>query len=152
MNNIFTCFSKSKIILVSFMILLTSATTFAREDFFLHPKFEPKIGYSAGVKVGNTLYIAGTTGSGTTMEEQIQSAYGKIEKVLKHYNTDFSHVVKETVFVTDIDALIKASDTRKAFYGHKPGTRYPASSWIGVDRLYDKRLMIEIELIVQLDQ
>ena len=140
-----------KYLFVSLILIVLTSSISARENFHLHPEFEPKIGYSGGVKVGNTLYIAGTTGSGATMAEQIKSAYEKIGKVLAHYKTDFSHVVKETVFVTDMDALIKASEVRREFFGTKPNTNYPASSWIGIERLYHPSLMIEIELIVQLD-
>ena len=140
-----------KYLLVSLILTLSALSVSARENFHLHPDFEPKIGYSGGVRVGNTLYISGTTGSGSTMAEQIKSTYEKIELVLKHYKTDFSHVVKETVFVTDMEALIKSSEVRRAFFGTKPNTNYPASSWIGVERLYHPSLMIEIELIVQLD-
>lgn len=115
--------------------------------FHLNEKGEQEWGYAQAVRVGDTLYLSGTTGRGATMADQVKNAYARIRRTLEHFGADFSDVVKETVFTTDIEALKAASGTRKEYYkGHTP-----ASSWIGIDRLFVPGIMVEIEVIAVLD-
>ncbi len=115
--------------------------------FHLSEKGEKEWGYAQAVRVGNTLYLSGTTGRGATMADQVKNAYERIRRTLEHFGADFGDVVKETVFTTDIEALKAASATRKEFYAG----RTPASSWIGIDRLFVPEIMVEIEVIAVLE-
>jgi 2-iminobutanoate/2-iminopropanoate deaminase len=116
--------------------------------FHLNEKGEKEWNYAQAVRVGNTLYVSGTTGRGATMEEQVRNAYERIGKTLTSFGADFGDIVKETVFTTDLDALKQARDARKAFYGEHT----PASSWIGIDRLFVPEVKIEVEVIAILGE
>jgi 2-iminobutanoate/2-iminopropanoate deaminase len=106
-------------------------------------EIEKAVGYAAAVRDGDTLHIAGTLGSGDTLQEQLQSAYRRIEKTLAHFGLTFADVVNERIYTTDFDALIAAEPARKAFYsGHTP-----AATWVQVSRLYLKEAQVEIELV-----
>jgi len=119
----------------------------ARETFHLHEQGEKEWGYAQAVRVGNTIYISGTTGRGETLEQQLQAAYDRISRTLAHFGAKPTQIVKETIFTTDMEALQAAQPSRRKFYGDHT----PASSWIGIDRLFVPPLKIEIEVIVVLD-
>jgi enamine deaminase RidA (YjgF/YER057c/UK114 family) len=117
--------------------------------FHLDDEGEKEWGYAKAVRIDDTLYLSGTTGGrGATMEEQVKIAYERIQRTLEHFGAGFDDVVKETIFTTDIEALKQARDVRTKFYG----AHTPASSWIGVERLFVPELKIEIEVIVNLDK
>ena len=117
------------------------------EIFYLDEKGEKEWGYAQAVRVDDTLYLSGTTGRGATMEEQIRNAYARIQRTLERFGARFDDIVKETIFTTDIEALKAARDARRAFYGEHT----PASSWIGVERLFVPEIKIEIEVIAIVD-
>ncbi len=114
--------------------------------------WEQEIGYSQAVRAGNMLYISGTVGADgrgqpADLDSQMKRAYAAIEKTLAHYGTDFSHVVMERIYTTDIDQLIRSQETRKQFYGQQ----CPAATWVEVKRLYQPADKIEIEVQVALN-
>jgi 2-iminobutanoate/2-iminopropanoate deaminase len=113
--------------------------------------FEQSFGYTQAIKVGDRIYISGsvsmddegkTLGVGD-MRTQIFNAYEDIRKSLEFYGADFSNIVKETVYTTDMEALLKAADERAKFY---KGLRFPVSSWIGVQQLVSPEFLIEVEV------
>ncbi len=64
---------------------------------------------------------------------------------LEAHGAGFDEVVKETIFTTDMDALLKASDVRFEFYDkERPAWRSPGSQ---VQRLVDPGFLVEIEVI-----
>lgn len=112
-----------------------------KEKFQLGP-WEDDIGYVQAVRVGNTLYISGSVGAGE-MPAAIKSAYDEIGQTLAAYQLTFAHVVKENVFTTQLDELIKHKAVRRAYYG----TDFPTASWVQVSRLYDPKFVIEVEVV-----
>ena len=113
--------------------------------------WEEQIGYSQAVQAGRTIYISGTVGANergfpTDMESQMQLAYAAIQKTMNHYGADFSNVVKEHIYTTDVEALKKCQGVRKKIYGDW----LPAATWVEVKRLYsaDAKLEIEVELVL----
>ena len=129
----------------------TRAAT-AKADTYHAGPWEESIGYSQAVRVGNMLYVSGTVGADAKgqpadLDGQMKKAYAGIQKTLAHYNADFSHVVMERIYTTDIEALIRSQDTRKQFYGASA----PAATWVEVKRLYGAADKIEIEVQVALD-
>ena len=106
--------------------------------------------YSHIVRVGNTLYIAGQVAAdasgkvvGTTMAEQIEQVLKNLQTALKSQGADFSHVVRITIYTTDVDAA-RAPDAAaiRAKYFAK---NLPASTLVGVTRLASPDYKIEIE-------
>jgi enamine deaminase RidA (YjgF/YER057c/UK114 family) len=106
--------------------------------------WEDEYGYRAAVRVGDTLHISGVTGKGP-VPDAVKHVYTVLGKILARHGLNFSHVVKETVFTTDLDALKAAKDVRLPFYRGD----YPAASWIGVSRLFQPDYVIEVELTAQ---
>lgn len=109
---------------------------------------EVKAPYVHAVKHNNTLYISGLTAFGTTaqqagMAEQAEEVFSQIQKVASAEGTDFSSLIKVTIFITsfeEIDAL------RKVLYRHY-GDALPASSLVEISRLFSPDLKIEIEAV-----
>jgi 2-iminobutanoate/2-iminopropanoate deaminase len=114
----------------------------AKEKFNLNKESEDAIGYAQAVKVGNTIYVSGSVGWGA-MENALVLAYDEIGKTLQAYNTGFANVIKENLYTTALDSVIKYKDIRRKYYG----TDYPAATWVEVKRLYDPGLVVEIEVI-----
>nr|WP_298994888.1 RidA family protein [uncultured Allomuricauda sp.] len=110
-----------------------------------HENVENGIGYSHAIKVGKTLFIAGTVdGQHDDMEAQIKTIYKYVEDTLKHYGASTADIVKENIYTTDLDEFKKNMGLRKSFY--KEG-KFPTSTWVQVERLFIPKLKVEIELI-----
>lgn len=128
-----------------FSLLLLSGALSAqvphKETFQLGP-WEKDIGYVHALRVGNTLYISGSVGSGA-MPKALEDAFETLRVSLAHYKLSFANVVKETIYTTDIEALKAAKEVRKKFYGND----FPTATWVQVSRLYEPDHVVEVELI-----
>jgi enamine deaminase RidA (YjgF/YER057c/UK114 family) len=114
--------------------------------------WEEQIGYSQAVRAGHTIYISGTVGANEKgfppeMESQMQLAYATIRKTMSHYGADFSNVVMERIYTTDMESLIKSQEARKKIYGDW----LPAATWVEVKHLYAPEAKLEIEVEVVLN-
>jgi len=116
-----------------------------KEKFNIDKAGEDKIGYAQAVRVGNTIYVSGSVGWGK-MDEALILAYDEIGKTLKNYNATFENVVKENLYTTALDSVIKYKDLRINYYGND----YPAATWVEVQRLYNPGLVVEIEVVAEL--
>ena len=125
-----------------------------RERISSGAKWEPIVGYSRAVKVGNRIYVTGTTALGEDGElvgigdayEQAKQCLLNIEKALKHLGAGFEHVVRTRMFVTDI--------SHWEDYGRAHGEVFrdimPATTMVEVSALIDPRMLIEIEADAEL--
>ncbi len=118
----------------------------AKEKFNLDKPGEEQVGYTQAVKVGSTIYISGSVGEGKDMRAQLRQAYEAIGKSLAKYGATFQNVVKENIFATDLDEMIKHKDVRRDFYKGD----WPAASWVGVKQLYVPALLVQVEVIAEL--
>jgi len=81
-----------------------------RENFSSGAPFEEKAGYSRAVRVGNMVFVGGTTTTNSRGEvegigdayQQTQIILQKIEEVLKRAGAKMSNVVRIRFYVTDI--------------------------------------------------
>jgi 2-iminobutanoate/2-iminopropanoate deaminase len=125
-----------------------------KQVFHLNP-YEKDFGYSQAVLVGKTLYISGTVpvdengrpAAPGDMAAQMRAAYANIRRTLAAHGAGFGEVVKETIFTTNMDALLKASDLRFEYYDKE---RLPAASWVEVRRLVDPGFLVQIEVVAEL--
>jgi 2-iminobutanoate/2-iminopropanoate deaminase len=110
--------------------------------------YDPPRRWAAASRVGNIVYLAGETGvDPDTMqavpggiEAQTEQACRNMATTLARFGMDLSHVVKLTMFMTDI-SMLPASGAARA--RHFPRTL--PSSAIGVRELAHPDLLIEIE-------
>ena len=147
---------KSRSILCTFLILCIfcyhvsgqdNTDKLKKEKFNINKAGEDQIGYSQAVKVGNTIYISGSVGWGK-MDDAIKLAYDEIDKTLKNYNASFANVVKENLYTTALDSVIKYKDIRLKYYGND----YPAATWVEVRRLYNPGIIVEVEVVAVLPE
>jgi enamine deaminase RidA (YjgF/YER057c/UK114 family) len=117
-------------------------------------KWESIVGYSRAVKVGNRIYVTGTTALGSDGEivgidnayEQSRQCLRNIESALQRLGAGLEHVVRTRMFVTDISLWEE--------YGRAHGEFFreimPATTMVEVSRLIDPRMLIEIEADAEL--
>jgi 2-iminobutanoate/2-iminopropanoate deaminase len=108
-------------------------------------KQDTSAGYVQVVKVENVLYISGAVARDVT-PEGITRVYQALEKSLKSFGATFQNVVKENLYTTDLEAMKKYNDARKAFYKGD----FPAATWVQIARLYMHDARLEVELIAHL--
>jgi enamine deaminase RidA (YjgF/YER057c/UK114 family) len=117
-------------------------------------KWEPIVGYSRAVRVGNRIYVTGTTaidesgaivGVGDAYAQTIQ-IFKNIESALERLGAGLEHIVRTRMFVTDI--------SRWEEYGRAHGEYLrevmPATAMVEVSRLIDPQMLIEIEVDAEL--
>lgn len=111
-----------------------------------HPAFNEKVekeyGYASAVRIGDTLYVSGVPGVGD-MPKALAGVYRGLKGVLAAHGLDFRHVVKETLYATDLDAVAANNKVRLGFYG----TETPAATWVQVQRLLMPQAVLEVEVI-----
>lgn len=108
-------------------------------------KQDTSAGYVQVVKVDNVLYISGAVAREIT-PEGVTRVYQALERSLQSFGATFQNVVKENLFTTDIEAMKKYNDTRKAFYKGD----FPAATWTQITRLFMADAKLEVELIAHL--
>jgi enamine deaminase RidA (YjgF/YER057c/UK114 family) len=125
-----------------------------RERISSGAKWESIVGYSRAVKVGNRIYVTGTTALGADGEiigannayEQAKQCLRNVESALERLGAGLEHVVRTRMFVTDI--------SRWEEYGRAHGESFreilPATTMVEVSRLIDPRMLIEIEADAEL--
>ncbi|WP_201981787.1 RidA family protein [Hymenobacter rubidus] len=109
--------------------------------------WEPIVGYSRAVRVGNVVEVAGTTAQdgdavpAADAYAQTKRALEKIGEALSAAGAAFGDVVRTRIFVTDIsqwEAVGRA-------HGEVFGEIRPATAMVEVRALIDPRLLVEIE-------
>ncbi|MBK6827346.1 MAG: RidA family protein [Chitinophagaceae bacterium] len=91
------------------------------------------------------LYISGAVALEVT-PAGIRQVYQALERSLKSFGAGFQNVVKENLYTTDIEAMKKYNEARKAFYKGD----FPAATWVQVSRLYMHEARLEVELVAHL--
>jgi enamine deaminase RidA (YjgF/YER057c/UK114 family) len=112
-------------------------------------KWEPVVGYSRAVRVGNIVHVAGTTaldasgnlvGRGDARAQTVQTL-SNIRTALERAGARLEDVVRTRLFVTDI--------SRWEEIGRAHGEVFreirPASTMVEVTRLVDPDMLVEIE-------
>ena len=108
-------------------------------------KQDTSAGYVQVVKVDNVLYISGAVAREVT-PDGITRVYQALERSLKSFGATFQNVVKENLYTTDMEAMKKYNDARKAFYKND----FPAATWVQIARLFMHEARLEVELVAHL--
>jgi 2-iminobutanoate/2-iminopropanoate deaminase len=125
-----------------------------KETFHLN-SYEKDFGYAQAVLVDKTLYVSGSVAvddqgrlvSAGDMAGQLRAVYTNIRRTLAANHSGFEQVVKETIYTTDMDALLKAADLRFEYYDKE---HLPTTTWVQVQRLVDPGFLVQIEVIAEL--
>jgi enamine deaminase RidA (YjgF/YER057c/UK114 family) len=120
-----------------------------RSKIFSGTPWELIMGYARAVLVGETIHVSGTTGTdpsgkvlapGDAYAQTVQ-AIRNIENALKRLGMGLEHVVRTRVYVTQIERWEEVAKAHAEFFGEI----HPATSLIGVARLVDPEMLVEIE-------
>jgi enamine deaminase RidA (YjgF/YER057c/UK114 family) len=110
--------------------------------------FEKTVGYSRAVKVGDMVFVAGTTAldegkvvAPNDAEKQTDFVLQKIGRALNQAGASFADVVRTRIFVTDIEAF----DAVGRAHGRVFTDIRPACTMVEVSALADPALVVEIE-------
>jgi enamine deaminase RidA (YjgF/YER057c/UK114 family) len=120
-----------------------------RNKTFSGTPWEPKMGYARAVQVGDTVHVSGTTGTDPSgkvlapgdLYAQTVQTIRNIEGALQRLGLGLEHVVRTRVYVTQIDRWEEVAKAHVEFFGQI----HPATSMIGVARLIDPEMLVEIE-------
>lgn len=110
-------------------------------------KWEPTIGYSRGVRVGDQIAITGTVGveaDGTfapTLAAQSRRAITIIRAAIEALGGTLSDVVRTRIYVTDIARWGEVGAVHGEFFG----AIRPATTMVEVAKLIDDAALVEIE-------
>ncbi len=120
-----------------------------RQRYSSGTKWETIVGYSRAVRVGNRIYVTGTTATDTEGKViGIDDAYAQsvqaiknIEKALNALGAELHHVVRTRMFVTDISRWQEIGRAHGEFFSDI----MPATSMVEVSKLIDPEMLVEIE-------
>ena len=126
-------------------------STSKRQEFSVEGLPEPVSHYTDAVRWGDVLYISGCvamTADGRIPDPddvtaQAELVHEHLGRALRAAGTDFAHVLKVTVFLTDINDRAAVNVVREKFFG----AARPASTLVEVNALIRPELKVEIEAV-----
>jgi enamine deaminase RidA (YjgF/YER057c/UK114 family) len=119
-----------------------------RENFATGSKWEPIIGYSRAVKIGNHIAVSGTTGSDAegnladNVYDQTRQTLQNIQAALAKAGASMKDVVRTRMFMANISDWEQAGKAHGEFFGEIR----PATTMVEVSQLIDPKMLIEIEV------
>lgn len=120
-----------------------------RQNISTGTKWEGVVGYSRAVRVGNLVFVSGTTATddngeivGTDVATQSAFIFQKIEKALHQVGATFADVVRTRTFITDI--------SQWEAWGRVHGEIFkdirPVSTLVEIKALVSPEHLVEIEI------
>ena len=113
-------------------------------------KWEPIVGYSRAIRVGNMVYVAGTTatdpqgnliGIGDPRVQTFQ-VLNNIKRALESVGAKLEDVVRTRIYVTDITKWEEVGKVHGEFFSQI----LPAKTMVEVKSLVNPQMLVEIEV------
>lgn len=121
-----------------------------RQNFSGGSPYEPIIGFSRAVRVGNSVHIAGTGPVGADEEDvsgQTRRIFAIAEKVLAEAGATFADVVRTRMFLTHVEDWEAVGRIHGEFFGNVR----PAATMVVIAGLLNPAWRIEIEFDAVID-
>jgi len=112
--------------------------------------YEKTVGYSRAIRVGNVVYVAGTTATNELGEVIRENAYeqsiqtlNNIRDALAKAGATMDDVVRTRMFVVNVG---RDSEAVGRAHGEFFKEVKPVATMVGVNKLVDERMLVEIEV------
>ncbi len=115
-----------------------------RQDISGGSPYEPIIGFSRAVRIGNTVHVSGTGPVGADNEDatgQTRRIFQIVEEVLKQAGTSFDNVVRTRMYLAHAEDWEAVGRVHGEFFSRSR----PASTMVVVAALLNPAWRIEME-------
>ena len=125
-----------------------------RRDILAERPLESGRGFMPGVSINpsRVLFTAGLTGRNPDgnlvaggMGPQARRTFERLQAILSRAEARFDNVIKQLVYVTDIDAYRESRPALRDLWLRHMGSHHPAMALVAVTALVDAQAMVEIE-------